>query len=296
MPVLRAILLSLAIHFVLMLALENVPASWILDRMQPDLTDVVLIEKDPTEDKHEFERVVRQADAPENLKEDLKDKARFLSESEQRVLQETQARRTGLTRNGRALPENSWMKTMRQPPQSSTPAQQAQERAERDGYEPIRIPKASEMPRTAFEDAPSTVGELLPDDVALGDFTALNTDRFKYYSFYSRVEELVRFRWERGLQQALNSFDRQYLLGTIGRRTWLTRIEFWLTPDGKFHSAHLHKESGVRRFDLAAVNAFKDAAFFPNPPREMVEKDGFIHLQYSFNVRWSPSVLVDGGP
>lgn len=294
MPVVRAILISLAIHFILVLGIENVPKSWIFDRTPPNLADVVLIEKNPTPEKNPFEKVVRQANPPDIVRDESKEPARFLSEQDQRVLQETQARRTGLTRNGRALPENSWMKTMRQPtPPSAETARELPR--DRDGYQPIRIPKPNDRSAVAFEDAPSTVGELLPNDVALGDFTALNTDRFKFYSFYSRVEELVRFRWERDLQQAIANFDRQYLLSVVGRRTWLTKIEFWLTPDGKFHSAHIHQESGIKRFDMAAVNAFRDAGYFPNPPHEMVDKDGFIHLQYSFNVRWTPSIL-SGGP
>ena len=78
----------------------------------------------------------------------------------------------------------------------------------------------------------------------------------------------------------------------LGTRNWVTGIDIWITPDGRFHSAHIMKESGIKKFDTAAAAAFREAGMFPNPPQEMVEDDGYIHLKYSFNVRFQPSTLV----
>jgi hypothetical protein len=40
----------------------------------------------------------------------------------------------------------------------------------------------------------------------------------------------------------------------------------------------------VKEVDRAAVAAFSEANYFPNPPKEMAEKDGRIHLKYAFVV------------
>lgn len=290
MTVIRALVLSLAIHLLLVLGLRMIPEDWAWDRATPDVAEIQIIET-PAADRAKTPQIVRDVDAPDLVKEeDSKDKARFLSAKQQRVLVESQARETGLTRNTKTppLPHDSWLRKYAER-NGNTGDDKPREKS-LDGYEPIRLPSPKDS-TFAFEGAPATTGELLPDDVSLGEFTALNTDRFKYYSFYARIEELVRFRWEQGLRNAIDSFPRNQLLN-LNRDRWVTEAEFWLTKDGRFHSAHIHRESGLRRFDGAAVNAFRDANIFPNPPPEMVEKDGLIRIKYSFTVRWSPNALV----
>jgi outer membrane biosynthesis protein TonB len=53
------------------------------------------------------------------------------------------------------------------------------------------------------------------------------------------------------------------------------------------------KESGVVPFDASAVRAFQEAAVFPNPPQEMIQEDGFIHLKFAFTVNFRPPTLVN---
>lgn len=284
-----AITFSLLVHFLLAFGLVEVPSSWLLTNPPREVTEIQLIER-PSQ-KSESTNLVRQAQAPEELiDEQSTENARFLSEQRQRVIQETRARKTGLTRNGHALPANSWAKALaRQQQQDSDQAEKEKLPKSPDGYEPIPLPRGR---RIAFEDAPSTVGEVLPDSISVGDFTALNTDRFKYYSFYARIEELVRFRWERGLEDAINTFDRKYLTQVVGNRRWITQVQFVLSADGHFRGANIQQESGIPRFDRVAVDSFREAGFFPNPPKEMIGPDGYIHIDYSFNVRWAPSSMA----
>ena len=41
-------------------------------------------------------------------------------------------------------------------------------------------------------------------------------------------------------------------------------------------------QSGVIDLDSAAVEAFREAAPFPNPPKGMVEGDGTIKIRWDF--------------
>ena len=41
-------------------------------------------------------------------------------------------------------------------------------------------------------------------------------------------------------------------------------------------------QSGVTDLDEAAMEAFKQAAPFPNPPKGIVEKDGRIRIRWDF--------------
>ena len=88
-----------------------------------------------------------------------------------------------------------------------------------------------------IEKGQSTLGEALPDDVKFGDFTALNTDRHLYYSFYARMEEKIRFRWVTYARAAIFSVPPATLRQS-GKENYVTQLEILLDPKGKFHSRH----------------------------------------------------------
>ena len=289
MRILYGILLSLIVHFTLVFVLDK--AAPYFETIPKDVTEIEIITPENQENTHKPDRqIVREALAPEQeLKEDDEDLARFLSQNRQRVRKETQAANSGVTKNRSAAQKED--KAKASPSESVAEAM----KPKAQGYEPDNIIQRTMNERRSaspFDDAPSTMGDAVPNDVSVGSFTALNTDRYMYYSFYARIEDLIRFRWESRVRQAIDSYDRGYQLSVLGSRNWVTGIDIWLTPDGRFHSAHIMKESGVKKFDTAAAAAFREAGMFSNPPQELVEDDGFIHLKYSFNIRFQPSTLV----
>ena len=147
-----------------------------------------------------------------------------------------------------------------------------------DGSRPLILPGFAGAERGI-----STIGNDLPDDVKIGSFTALNTDRHLYYSFYSRMEEAIRYRWENYVKAALYEYETgaQKLQP---KDKWTTRLEIILEPDGTFERAMMSEGSGVKSFDIAPVQAFREAAKFPNPPHEMVKDDNKIHIYFSFTI------------
>lgn len=283
MPAIRAVLFSFFFHFLLITAVI-----WLAPKFTTKPPETIEISLDPeaqildalTPQKNQ---IVRQATAPDKLKmpED-ENLARFLSEKKQRVREETQAATNGMTANRTQQPKSA-DKTTVTSSESTTPG--------KDGYQPLDISKQlQEMNR--FDEGVSSIGESMPHDVKVGSFTALNTDRYLFYTFYARMEELIRFRWETRVQQAINTLDRP-TLANIGDRNWVTHVEFLLDKNGYLQKALLMKESGIRAFDVAAIAAFRDARIFPNPPREMIQEDGFIHIKFSFTVNYSPPALVN---
>ncbi|WP_413585208.1 energy transducer TonB [Bdellovibrio sp. HCB274] len=238
------------------------------------------------------QQIVRQALAPDKLKApDDETMARFLSEQRQRVRKEMQAADSGMT-------ENRTNTSTLPKPASEKTKQQAQQKTEvdktetdKDGYRAVDVAKELAA-MNALNQGQSTVGELLPTDVSIGSFTALNTDRYLFYSFYARIEELVRYRWESRVQTAINGMDPSMAM-SLSRRNWNTQVEFLLDKKGFLQKAIIMKESGIKNFDAAAVNAFREARIFPNPPQEMIEDDGYIHLRYTFTVNYMPPTLVN---
>lgn len=287
MAVLRAIFFSFTFHFLLILSLL-----WLAPKLQPPEPEVIEVVLSPEQEILKAllpkERpVVRRALAPEKIKLPEDDSlARFLSEQKQRVREETQAARSGMTQN-RSNSESTSSPTQHK---ASAAAPQNMN-SDKEGYRQVDISKELAELRD-FGDGFSSVGESLPHDVKIGSFTALNTDRYLFYTFYARVEELIRFRWETRAQQAIDSLGRLDKLNA-SNRNWVTQAEFILDKNGYLKSALIMKSSGIPAFDLAAVNAFKEARIFPNPPPEMIKEDGFIHLVFSFTVRFNPPTLVN---
>lgn len=293
-----AILLSIFLHLCLEMGigwLPIPPAYQAGEVIEVDIKDSGLKKNAKTQ------QIVRDPLLPEHLKHmDDQTLAKYLSAQQQRVKKETKAAETGMTQNrSQQMQAQKQQLPMPESPKMREPSPTEDQPNDDDFF----IAKKRQPPDNAARDfarnqpslpgipnlptGQSTVGEYLPETLSIGSFTALNTDRFTYYTFYARVEELVRFRWETKVRQALQTLDRINLLDQVRGKNWVTHYEFWLDPAGRLHSAHLMKESGVKRFDMAAEFAFRDALIFPNPPKALVEEDGFIRLRYTFNVFWN---------
>ena len=267
---------------------------------------------------------VRSSQAPKEALTDKQNKKRFASESEQNVLEETQARASGLTANRtQDVNVERSKQAARDPSKQEKPSRKiaftpgsplkriAEETSNREngdievgGLSPSKTrdskAQANESRPLDFsrfgsiERGVSTVGEQLPSDIKFGDFTALNTDRHLYYSFYSRIEEMIRPRWVNYAKAVVYGIETGTEL-VQGRATWTTKIEVLLDPQGNFLRAILHQGSGVRNLDAAPVQAFRDSQKFPNPPAEMVKDDGAIHIYYAFSINMVPRYAGGGG-
>ncbi len=127
----------------------------------------------------------------------------------------------------------------------------------------------------------------LPPELEIGDMVALNTDQDIYYSFYRRMAEKVVWPWA---QQVVNSFERMQARHELGstRQSWVTIIEVLLDKNGAVIAVEPLQLAGQSDMDEAPVRAFRSAKNFPNPPHEMVDEDGTIHIRYRFTVHYNP--------
>lgn len=284
MPVIRAVLFSSGFH-ILALLLVVWLAPFFAPKAPPETIQVELYPEGrilealtPEKDRRQ---VVRQALVPEKLKAPEDETlAKLLSQQKQRVHKETQAPKSGMTANRDNTPGMNDTQPVK--PVSPKAKNEASQERDPDGYKPVDITDdLQEMNRL---EGMSTVGDRL--DVKVGSFTALNTDRHLFYSFYSRMEELVRFRWETRVMQAMEALNPA--IAPRGTSAWETQVEFLLDKQGYVQKAKIMKLSGMPSFDLTGVAAFKDARVIPNPPPEMIQEDGFIHLTISFTVNYNP--------
>jgi TonB family protein len=295
--------ISIILHILITLFVYTVPESWLpKDNL---FSTSLVVEKAPVsieliEDKN-TQQIVRQAPVPESqLDKTSKDKARFLSAASQRVLLETKARLTGKTENNLSTPKYQQEIIQKKLTKIHDELKDLKNLKDQDGTLEVQTlngrKKSEYKPLNLYPNnqkyGVSTLGETVPDDISVGDFTALNTDQFQFYTFYARIEDLVRFRWESKVREAIDQLNRYQALKNVSQSEWVTHLEFQIDEKGVLRKALLLKESGVSRFDQAAILAFQDAKVFPNPPKEMLKEDGLIHLRYSFQVNYSPTYMA----
>jgi TonB family protein len=116
-------------------------------------------------------------------------------------------------------------------------------------------------------------------DVDEGDETALNAKKWKFASFFNRVKAQVREHWK-----PADVYRRRDPTGAIyGNKDRYTLLRVQLKADGSLASVALEQPSGIEFLDDEAIEAFKSAQPFPNPPKQLVEAStGLIDFKFGF--------------
>jgi TonB family protein len=115
-------------------------------------------------------------------------------------------------------------------------------------------------------------------DVDDGDETALNSKRWKFASFFNRLKKQVAEHWHPD-----EAYRRRDPTGSVyGTKNRLTILRVQLKPDGSLANVALEQPSGVEFLDDEAIEAFKQAQPFLNPPRQMVDSGGVINFRFGF--------------
>lgn len=109
-----------------------------------------------------------------------------------------------------------------------------------------------------------------------GDVTSLNTRRFKYATFYSQMYAAVAGTWNPRVSRAYNSRDPDHRM--FGGKDYETQVDVTLDAQGRIKQVRLVRSCGLDFLDREAIDAFRDAAPFPNPPHGIVDESGEIKL------------------
>jgi len=143
----------------------------------------------------------------------------------------------------------------------------------------ISGPKGKE--KTKGRDAASAQTDDYIKDSDLGMQTLLNTREFKYYSYYNRIKQQLSHYWEPKIKEKVEGmFRRGRKIASSEDR--ITRLLIELDEKGILVGVKLLGESGISDLDDAAIEAFREAAPFPNPPAGIVESDGKVRIRWDF--------------
>jgi hypothetical protein len=116
-------------------------------------------------------------------------------------------------------------------------------------------------------------------DVDDGGETALNAKRWVYATFFNRIKERVRDHWK-----PAEEYQRRDPTGKIyGAEDRYTLLKVNLKSDGSLDKVSVEHTCGLDFLDDTAVEAFKEAQPFLNPPHKLVEAGhGFVNFEFGF--------------
>jgi TonB family protein len=118
------------------------------------------------------------------------------------------------------------------------------------------------------------------EDAERGDFTALNSRKWKFAGFFNRMKRQVAQNWHPD-QVYLRRDPSGKVYGTKDR---ITVLHVSLTPNGQVAKVYVAKPSGVDFLDEEAVRAFREAQPFPNPPGGLVDsRSNLITFSFGFH-------------
>lgn len=252
----------------------------------------------------EEQQVVDQDD--KQLNDEVDQKTRFLGKHNQKVVRQQIAKNLGEFKNvgekkGEAAPEMKVAKADQ--PIDFKPkfdlTRTIQERDEREkaveDASEITIPTVNLEARKPAQNQPTKkkpdvgrgaggeqsqtldyIKELEP-----GLETALSTKEFVYHGFFSRIRRQLEQHWGPGVKRKIDEMQRK---GRMPASTddRVTKCLVTLDKRGNIMKVQVIGDSGLRELDEAAVDAFRSAAPFPNPPDGMVDDDGTIKIRWDF--------------
>lgn len=292
--------LSLALHFLS----AGVGLWW--GPQPPPTSAAIEVQVIPSQRQKPQTQIVRSTLTPDSLKVPVSpDPLRFASENTQSVREQTRAQQVGQTQN-RSAPQGldtNQAERKAQPQSRRGPEAQPQQRGEGDRVSRLAqatSPEATrEIPNSRQEiSAPvlplpsgvSTFGNSVPDSVRIGQVTALNTDRYLFYTYYARAEEIFRGHWQPILEAMVDRPPPAIRQAPANR--YATVVETQYRPSGELLRVLMLKSSGIAELDEAALVAFQRARMIPNPPKEKIEADGLVKIQWRVTVELDPRAFA----
>jgi TonB family protein len=292
-PILIALILSLLIHFGFFVRLFEwtnrplditkgpVEVRYVTPEELEQEKALEKVKKAPGVKVHD--QVVEQKD---RINDELDEKTRFLSAHNQKVIKQTRAERTGKFNNtaegGR--PDEGVITGDKKSNLMDVKAHKAREKGELPSLQDL-APKFSltpgpRAPEREKNGDPSQSDDYLKD-VNKGMQTLLSTREFVYYSYYSRIKDAIRQHWEPNVREKVKIIYRQGRT-IASSKDRVTQVLVTLNSQGELLNVEVLSQSGVDQLDAAALEAFRAASPFPNPPKGMVESDGTIKIRWDF--------------
>lgn len=276
----QAFLISLLVHACLVLLALLLPK---LDLGRPTNQPIEIVYQNETSKPRQH--VIDTNDNFDEELKNLKDQVNRLSKVTRRVVKEQRAAKVGETQNRSGQDGQATQKHL---------ARTVHEDLKGQGEErpSITAPMPGSSVAHEAQIGDSTISDYIPE-VKVGGFTSLNQDQFLFYTFFARINEQIRNHWIENVRSVLGT-SPQSQLSKWAEKTQITAFEVLVTAEGKYVRTIIYRQSESQQLDKAAIAALRLASPYNNPPSELVEADGYIHLRYQFHVELRPSLIASG--
>lgn len=304
----RTLIVSLFLHAVFFLILLIV-SEFRPDPIEYSTIDVEFQEIDPLKAKLAEEILDRQIVQQDerSVNETEPDKAKYLSAKNQDVKKETVSQNRGEFRNAnkaQAQGQKQEQKTAENTKQDKdTNKFRGDESKSKNGadkkvsllkdlsrpYDPAGMFEKAEKQQLQAASSPTptgTPGEASQTNDYLkgkdpGLETLLKTKEFKYYTYYNRIRRRLSEYWEPAVKEKMERMFKQGR-SIASTEEKITKLLIVLDQKGVLTKVQVVLDSGVRDLDEAAIEAFRSAAPFPNPPQGIADADGTIKIRWDF--------------
>jgi TonB family protein len=237
-------------------------------------------------EKSEKRQIVEQENA---LNDDKDEKSKFLSAFDQKVAKQTQAARKGEFQNAggkgqkvQAPPKQQQQANAdRVPPPKPNPNLKGLPSLSALKPQMRMAPTPPDQPGDAGDGQAESRSDDYLKDVEVGLQTMLSTREFVYYSYYNRIKERIRQHWEPNIREKVKMIFRQGR-SIASTKDHVTQVVITLNKEGELIGVDIITPSGVEALDSAAVEAFRAAQPFPNPPKGLIDEDGTIKIRWDF--------------
>ena len=248
---------------------------------QDTTLEITVLEPDSIQNLKNNASAVVETDT-KNANEKITEKAKFLSEKNNTVEKETRAQngKTFLNAQTVAKPQLSkkGQKGMAKQDSDSKPNLF---KNDLDAYammnKQLAAGSAEAQTGTNSNQASTTNDNL--KNVENDFMTRLNTREYKYYGYYTRIKNQLNQWWVPQVQQKFTKMMKQGRT-IASENSKVTKLVIVLNDKGNLVKVQVMAASGVRDLDDAAIEAFRQAAPFPNPPKGMIETDGTVKIRW----------------
>lgn len=129
--------------------------------------------------------------------------------------------------------------------------------------------------------------DVLSSEVVVGAQTLLNTDEYKYASFFNRMKSDIEPRWRPRINQITRA-DWQ----KIPEGSYLTEVSIGTDARGKVTWVEIKRSCGFASFDQAAVDSIWELSFLNNLPKDLLDREQRYRTSFSFVVQITKKGLM----
>lgn len=279
---LASILLHIAVGLSLHIAKTRPP------QQSPQTVEITILSPPTEEELSALEAQRRQiVEQDQQFNDETPEDNYYLSQFNQRVERQTRAQQSGAFTN-EAAPGAASESSPQAPPTPAQPESQPEMVQKKNApklsdlspkFRPTPPPPSPPSSQAAGGRSSQTDDYL--KDIETGMQTLLSTREFVYYSYYQRIREQLRQHWEPSVRERVQIIYKQGR-ALASANDLVTQVVLVLDHRGQFIRVDVIGASGVQALDEAAVEAFRAAAPFPNPPKGIVDPDGTIKIRWDF--------------